>query len=207
MVGVGTRERQSEDEDGVSGAGDDAHVVGGAHHVHTRSLVHQGGVTQLPADGGIAVIGHGREQPAFSDDREREVQLGEAAGGRDGGAGGEEVGQHPGHDGLGVEELRRREVAQEEVHEQVQGSVCACEEGDQRVAQQGDPVDQKHPPEQRAQREPEPESPSKTSSVTAVTLPPAMSPRPDWEKEPGGSSGSTGGSWAKTEAPAATGKA
>lgn len=145
MDGVGTRERQSEDEDGVSGAGDDAHVVGGAHHVHTRSLAHQGGVMQLPADGSIAVTGHGREQAAFSDDREREVQLGEAAGGRDGGAGGEEVGQHPGHDGLGVEEPRRREVAQEEVHMGECRAASASVRRDQRVAQQGDPVDQKHP--------------------------------------------------------------
>ena len=62
----------------------------------------------------------------------------------------EEVGQHPGDHGRGVEHLQPGEVAQEEVHGRVQGSVGQGEEDDQRVAHQSDQVDQKHPPEQRA---------------------------------------------------------
>ena len=58
----------------------------------------------------------------------------------------EEVGQHPGDHGRGVEHPQPGEVAQEEVRGRVQGSVGQGEEDDQRVAQQSDQVDQKHPP-------------------------------------------------------------
>ena len=151
MDDVGTVEGQSKDEDGVSGAGDDAREVAGTHQTHTGSRVQQGAIMQRPADGSIAVIGHGSEQATFSDAKQwEEIHLGKAAGSQDGGAGGEEVGQHPGDHSHGVEYLQPGEVAQEEVHGHVQGSVGQGEEDDQQVAQQGDQVDQKHPPEQRA---------------------------------------------------------
>lgn len=148
---VGTVKGQSEDEDGVRGAGDDGHKVRGPHHAGTRAAVHQGGIMQRPADGSIAVIGHGGEQAAFCDAKEdKEIQLGEADGRWDGGAGGEEISQHPGHDGCCVKGLHHGEVAEEEIHGRVQGRVHQCEEEDQGVAQQGDQVDAEHPPEQRA---------------------------------------------------------
>ena len=62
MDGVGTVEGQRADEGAVSGAGDDAHEVAGAQQAHTGSRAHQGAVMQRPADGSIAVRGHGREQ-------------------------------------------------------------------------------------------------------------------------------------------------
>lgn len=148
---VGIVEGQREDEDGVSGAGDDAHEVGGPHHAGTRTPVHQGAIMQWPADGSIAVVSHGGEQAAFCDAKEgKEVELGEAAGKWDGGAGGEEIGQHPGHDSCGVEDLHHGEVAKEKIHGRAQGRVGQCEEDDQGVAQQGDQVDAEHPPKKRA---------------------------------------------------------
>lgn len=147
---VGTMEGQGEDEEGVSGACNDAHEVGGPHHAHTRFLVHQGGIMERPADSSVAVIGHGSEQTAFGNAKEgKEIQLGEAAGRGDGGAGGEEISQHSRHDGCGVEDFHRGEMAKEEIHGRVQGRVCQREEDDEGVAQQGDQVDAKHSPKQR----------------------------------------------------------
>lgn len=115
--GVGTAERQSEDEDRVSGASDDARKVRDPHHAGTRSLVHQGGIMQWTADGSISVISHGSEQTAFGNaEKGKEVQLREAAATGDGGAGRAQVSQHPRHNGSDVEDLHQGEVTQEEVH-------------------------------------------------------------------------------------------
>lgn len=83
---VGTVEGQSEDEDGVCGAGDDAHKVRGPHQAGTQAQFHQGGIKQQPADGTIVVIGHGGEQAASCHAKEgKEMQLGEVDGRWDGG--------------------------------------------------------------------------------------------------------------------------
>lgn len=117
MNGVGAAERQSEDEDRVSGASDDARKVRDSHHAGARSLVHQGGIMQWTADRSISVISHGGEQTAFGNaEKGKEVQLREAAATGDGGAGRAQVSQHPRHDGSGVEDLHQGEVTQEEVH-------------------------------------------------------------------------------------------
>lgn len=73
-----------------------------------------------------------------------EIQLGKAAGWQDGGAGGEEVGQHPGDHSRGVEHLQPGGVAQEEVHGRVQGSVSQVRRMISEL-QQSDQVDQSTP--------------------------------------------------------------
>lgn len=93
---------------------------------------------------------------------------------------GEEISQHPGHNGCCVKDLHHGEVAEEEIHGQVQGRVRQCEEDAQGAAQQGDQVDAEHPQNRGPRREPKPEDPSnKLSHYCAIaTLP--VSPRPDW---------------------------
>lgn len=151
MDGVGTAERQSEDEDRVSGASDDAREIRGPHHAGTCTLVHQGGIVQGTADGSIPVIGHSSEQAAFSNAKKgKEIQLNEAAGKGNCGARRPEVSQHPRHNGGSVEDLHQGEVTQEEVHGGVEGRVSQCEEDDQSIAQQGNHIDTQHTPEQMA---------------------------------------------------------
>lgn len=58
-------ERQGEDEGGVRGGRDDAHEPGDAHHGRAGPPAHEGGVVQGPANGDVAVIGHGCEQAAL----------------------------------------------------------------------------------------------------------------------------------------------
>lgn len=68
-------------------------------------------------------------------------------------------------------------MAEEEIQGQGQGRVCQCEEDDQGAAQQGDQVDAEPPQSRGLRREPKPENPSKTNSVTAVPLPPSLCPQ------------------------------
>lgn len=49
----------------MGGGCDDAHEPGDSHHSHAGPPAHEGGIVQGPADGGIAVIGHGCEQAAL----------------------------------------------------------------------------------------------------------------------------------------------
>lgn len=66
MYCVGTIEGQSEDEDGVCGAGDDAHKVRSPLHAGSRTQVHHSGIMQRPTGGSIGVICQGCEQAAFT---------------------------------------------------------------------------------------------------------------------------------------------
>lgn len=58
-------ERQSEDQGGMGGGCDDVYELGGIYYGYVDLLVYEGGVMQGFVNGGVTVVGYGREKVVF----------------------------------------------------------------------------------------------------------------------------------------------
>ena len=118
-----------------------AHEPGDGGQPFAELQPHDGRVAQGIADGHVAIIGHGsQKQELGAPQGEREEVLGTTSGGGDGLLLQKEVRQHLGNPAGGVADVHYREVAEEEVHGQLEAGIQPDQDKDEPVAQQGQQI-------------------------------------------------------------------
>lgn len=123
-------------EEGLQGGMQEASHPGGPRQQAALPPIHDGCVVQRPADGHVAIIGHGCEEEDLSATKEvGRKELGHAAVEGDGLPLHKSVSDHLGRGSGWIAHVSKRQVAEEEIHRSLQGLAGIDGDDDQKVPQ------------------------------------------------------------------------